>query len=313
MDYKALIEEKDGLRLTGVKNFHPRHVFECGQAFRWDRLDEDGEHYRGVVAGKVLEVKREGEDLFLRHATREDFDQGLRRYFDFGRAYTPLKKRLAQDPCLKEAVKEGWGIRILQQDPFETLISFILSSNNGIPKIRQGIRAISARYGRLIPGEGDYAFPTPEELSRATVEELYGLGVGYRAKYIHGATAQVCEAKRLKKESQKRSLTAEEEEAAALDLEELARLSTEECYERLQKFVGVGPKVADCIMLFSLGKTGAFPVDVWMKKAMHYFYQVEGKSLPRIREAGQERFGTLAGFAQQYLFFYAREKKIRIE
>lgn len=314
MDYKEIEVIKEGIALKGVKHFHPQHIFECGQCFRWTSLGETKDHYRGIVDGKAVEVKLVGEDVHLLGITPLDFQSFFRNYFDFGRDYGKVKRILRKDPLLKKSVTFGHGIRILQQDPFETLISFILSSNNLIPKIREGIKRISEAYGKPIQYQGEtyYAFPTPEELSKATEEELRALGLGYRAAYIEKTAKLVHGASVLKKEALQRKLTLEEEAILAYDLEYIVHLPEEDCLKAVQRFPGVGIKVADCVMLFSMGKTGAFPVDVWVRKAMVYFYGMEPRSLPRMRSFAKEKFGILAGFSQQYLFYYAREKKIKI-
>lgn len=314
MDYKDIEVMENGIVLKRVKHFHPQHIFECGQCFRWTSLTEEKNHYRGVVGDKVLEVRMSGEEVSLLGITLEEFQHLFCGYFDLNRDYGKVKRVLRKDPLLKKAVAFGHGIRILKQDPFETLISFIISSNNLIPKIREGIRRISETYGKplIYKGETYYAFPTPEELSRATEEELRALGLGYRAPYIQKTAWLVHRAEILKKESLVTELGEEKREELSYDLSLVASLQEADCLKALMRFPGVGIKVADCVMLFSMEKTGAFPVDVWVKKAMVHFYGAEPGSLPRMRSFAKERFGDLAGFCQQYLFYYAREMKIRI-
>lgn len=316
MDYKAVEILENEIRLRDVESFHPKHIFECGQCFRWSRIHEEDEtSFRGIVHGKVIRVHLRGQDVHLENVKMEEFNSFYKEYFDLGRDYDKVKKELRKDPLLNEAVKFGYGIRVLNQDPFETLISFILSSNNLIPKIREGIRKISEKYGKEIffEGESYYAFPTPEALSHATEEELRGLGVGYRAKYIYETVQAVREAELIKEAKKTRALTEEEKQKLAYDLSMISELPEEECHKVLQRYSGVGAKVADCVMLFSMKKVEAFPVDVWVKKAMMHFYGAEGTNLPKIRAFGQKQFGSLAGMAQQYLFYYARENKIRVE
>ncbi len=299
-NYMNLVEEKDGIRLEGVTHFYPQHIFECGQCFRWNRVDEkDGTKYLGVVQGKVLQVDMDEDNIFIRNLTKKEFVDDFAYYFDFYRDYGMIKQVLRKDTVLEEAVNFGYGIRVLNQDPFEILISFILSSNNLILKIKEGIRKISQAYGEEIHYEGQihYAFPTPKQLSLATEDDLRSLGLGYRAKYIYNTTKMVVEA--LEGVTEGKS-----------SLYELKNLSTEECHEALLRYSGVGPKVADCIMLFSMEKSAAFPVDVWVKKAMTHFYGSTEKNLLKTRVFAQNLFKEYAGFAQQYLFYYAREKKI---
>lgn len=299
-NYKELVEEKDGIRLLGVTHFHPQHIFECGQCFRWHRIKEDDNtSYQGIVHGKVLQVSMEEDTVFISNLTEKEFLKDFHHYFDFNRDYGLIKQVLKEDPVLKEAVDFGYGIRVLNQDPFEILISFILSSNNLITKIKDGIQKISHDYGSKITHEDDayYAFPTALELSKATEEDLRKIGVGYRAKYIRGATKMVVDAQKNKGK-------------LAPDLYKLENMSSEKCHKALLAYPGVGPKVADCVMLFSMGKSEAFPVDVWVKKAMVHFYDSKENNLLKTRAFGQHLFGSYAGFAQQYLFYFAREKKI---
>lgn len=302
-NYKELVEEKDGIRLLGVTHFHPQHIFECGQCFRWHRIKEDDNtSYQGIVHGKVLQVSMEEDTVFISNLTEKEFLKDFHHYFDFNRDYGLIKQVLKEDPVLKEAVDFGYGIRVLNQDPFEILISFILSSNNLITKIKDGIQKISHDYGSKITHEDDkndayYAFPTALELCKATEEDLRKIGVGYRAKYIRGATKMVVDAQKNKGK-------------LAPDLYKLDNMSSEKCHKALLAYPGVGPKVADCVMLFSMGKSEAFPVDVWVKKAMVHFYDSKENNLLKTRAFGQHLFGSYAGFAQQYLFYFAREKKI---
>ncbi|MFH5835572.1 DNA-3-methyladenine glycosylase family protein [Proteiniclasticum sp. C24MP] len=316
MDYKAVEILENEIRLRNVKNFHPKHIFECGQCFRWNRIDADDEtRFQGIVHGKVISVSLRDTDVHLENVNIDEFNGFFREYFDLGREYEEVKKELRKDPLLKEAVKFGYGIRVLNQEPFETLISFILSSNNLIPKIKEGIRKISEKYGKEIAsaGEKHYAFPTPEELSQATEKELRDLGVGYRAKYIYETVQAIRRAEILREQEKASVLTEEEKEDLLFDLKSISILPQDLCHKALQRYSGVGAKVADCVMLFSMKKEEAFPVDVWVKKAMMHFYGAEGTNLPKIRAFGQNQFGKLAGIAQQYLFYYARENKIRIE
>lgn len=194
------------------------------------------------------------------------------------------------DEYLEKATEFGQGIRILQQDGWEMLISFIISANNRIPMIQRAINNLSEKYGKFIGeyrGKKYYAFPTPEELSRASVEEIRACQTGFRDKYIKSVVDYVSENN--------------------VDVLSYRKLNTDECIKELVKFNGVGPKVADCITLFGMQKYDTFPVDVWVKRVMEEFYVEDNLSLPKIRKFALDKFGNLAGFAQQYLFYYARE------
>jgi N-glycosylase/DNA lyase len=195
---------------------------------------------------------------------------------------------------METAVNFGHGIRILKQDEWETLVSFITSANNRISMIKKAIEALSKNYGEYIGeyrGRKYYSFPTPESLNGLEVEDIQFKGIGFRGKYILNAAKFVTE--------------------KTVDIYKLRDLNTSEVREQLMLFPGVGPKVSDCIMLFSMDKDDAFPIDVWVKRVMEYFYLPEGTGLKKIQKFAQEKFGNLAGFAQQYLFYYARELKIK--
>jgi N-glycosylase/DNA lyase len=293
MEFNSIIEKENGIIIKEVRNFELSHIFDCGQCFRWTRNTNNS--YIGIANGKVIEVSKTDNDVIIENANEEDFKKTWANYFDLYRDYDMIKEILAKDKSLEEAIKFGNGIRILNQEPFETLISFIISSNNMIPRIKGSIIKISQRWGKEIVYKGNkfYTFPEPEDLRNATIEDLKECGTGFRAKYLYNTIQEILNCSNL-----------------TYDLDYIASLEEDACYKSLQSFMGVGPKVADCIMLFSMGKSSSFPVDVWVKRAMSYFYDVPGNSLKQVRNFAQNKFGELSGFAQQYLFYYVREKKI---
>ncbi|HLR35506.1 MAG TPA: DNA glycosylase, partial [Tissierellales bacterium] len=181
-----IIEKDKNIIIKDMKDFEPKHIFECGQAFRW-YIEED-ESYTAINHGKVVNVKRDGEDIIFSNTNMEDFKNIWYNYFDLGRDYGEIKRELSKDPILKEAIRFGRGIRILNQEPFETIISFIISANNQIPRIKKSIELISQNYGESIGtynGKEYFAFPNAEVLATVDEEELKGNNkVGYRAKYI---------------------------------------------------------------------------------------------------------------------------------
>lgn len=302
MDFENIEEFNNRIILNKVENFELPHIFDCGQCFRWTK--ESNGNYIGVAFGKVLEVEKNGENVVIYNTNREEFNKLWLNYFDLGRDYTKIKSILSEDPLLKKAVEFGNGIRLLQQDPFELVISFIISANNRIPMIKRAINNISERWGKEIEYNGKiyHSFPTIDELSNASVEDLEACGTGFRAKYIKD-TVEKIKANRDKND---------EEYNQSFDIERIKSLDDDNCHKELQNFSGIGPKVADCIMLFSMGKYSAFPVDVWVKRAMQHFYLAPDVSLKKIRDFGRNKFGELSGFAQQYLFYYARENNISV-
>ncbi|MBO3445951.1 DNA glycosylase [Clostridium sp. CCUG 7971] len=282
-------EKDNSVILEGVADFDSKHIFECGQCFRWHK--EDNGSYTGVAKGKVINVLRENDKIYLNNTNLEDFNNIWYNYFDLGTNYTDIKNTLKNmDEYLDKACDFGWGIRILRQDGWEMLISFIISSNNRIPMIQKAIENLSRNFGKYIGnynGKDYYAFPTPEELNKATVEEIRACQTGFRDKYIKSTTERVVENNE--------------------NVSKYSSLSTDECIKELTKFNGVGPKVADCIALFGMTKIDTFPVDVWVKRVMQEFYVEEDMSLPKIRKYAIDKFKDLSGYAQQYLFYYARE------
>lgn len=313
LDYKSVSEINGNVVIEEVKNFIPKHIFECGQCFRWNKTKD--ETYTGTAFGRVIEVEKQGENVILKNSNITDFKGIWEDYFDLEREYQPIKNYLSEDPLLKESVEFGHGIRILNQEPFELLISFIISANNQIPRIKKCVDRISELWGDRIEYNGEvyYSFPNADQLSRATLEELKAVGLGFRAKYIHETVEKVVEAeKAVEKQINGLELNDTENELLKYHLDTMVAMPHGDCHKSLQYYSGVGPKVADCIMLFSMKKNQAFPVDVWVKKAMQYFYKAPETSLPKIRAFGQDVFGEYAGFAQQYLFYNARENKIKL-
>ncbi|WP_304406556.1 DNA-3-methyladenine glycosylase [uncultured Clostridium sp.] len=307
MNYTNIIEKENSIVLENVKDFNIKQILECGQCFRWERITDT--NYIVVAYRRVIEIIQEGSTVTILNTNINDFNEIWKDYFDLNVNYEEVKVELSKDELLKKSVEFGYGIRILNQDPFEILISFIISARNSIPSIMKTIKKISERWGDKIEYNGNiyYAFPTPNQLKDVTLEEIKETGASFRSKYIVDTISKVnavIEAK---------SNGTLDEELKQFDLDYIKSLPVDECHKALQNFMGVGAKVADCIMLFSMGKHSAFPVDVWIKRAMIHFYLAPDVSLNKIRVFGREKFGELAGLAQQYLFYYARENNIKVE
>lgn len=307
MDFIKAEENNNSLIIKGVKNFNIKQVLECGQCFRWERITDN--NYIVVANRRVIEIVQNDDEVIINNSNMEDFNNIWLNYFDLNREYASIKEELSKDELLKKSVEFGYGIRILNQDPFEMLISFIISARNSIPSIRKTVNKISEKWGDAIEYNGKtyYAFPTPKQLKDATLENIQDTGASFRSKYIIDTIKNV-----------NNSIDAKEngelsDDVKKYDLDYIKSLDTDDCHTALQNFMGVGAKVADCIMLFSMGKHSAFPVDVWVKRAMIHFYLAPDVSLNKIRIFGREKFGELAGLAQQYLFYYARENSIKVE
>lgn len=303
MDFKEVIQLDDNsIMIKGVKNFNIKQILECGQCFRWERISDT--NYIIVAYRRVIEVVQNGDDVTIYNTNLNDFEGIWREYFDLDRDYSKIKEELSKDELLSKSVDFGYGIRILNQEPFEILISFIVSARNSIPAIMKTIKRISERWGDELHYKGNtyYAFPTPEQVKEATLDEIKETGASFRSKYILDTIARVNEALE----------NPDNEELKIYDLDYIKSLDADKCHLALQKFMGVGAKVADCIMLFSMAKHSAFPVDVWIKRAMIHFYLAPDVSLNKIRVFGRDKFGELSGLAQQYLFYYARENNIKV-
>lgn len=292
MDFNTIESFNNGVLVKDVKNFELSHIFDCGQCFRWNRRENGS--YIGVALGKVIEVEKKGNDVLIYNINEEEFENTWCEYFDLSRNYTKIKGELSKDILLKKSVDFGYGIRLLKQEKLEMLISFIISANNRIPMIKKAIENISKKWGEKITYNNDifYSFPTIDKLHTGSEKDFEECSTGFRAKYLKDTIDRIY--------------------SGEVNLDFIASLNDDDCHKELQKLMGVGPKVADCIMLFSMNKYSAFPVDVWVKKAMMKFYVAPDVSLKKIREFGRNKFGNLSGFAQQYLFYYARENKIQV-
>lgn len=291
MEYKGYtVNITDGiLQIKDVKDFNPVHVFECGQCFRW--VKQENGSYRGIAGGRCVNVSFIDGDLYIANATEQDFIDIWYEYFDLGTDYTKIKAILEKDEIMKEAVKTGYGIRLLKQDFWELIISFIISANNMIPRIMKTVDALSALKGECIDCNNNlYSFPEITQLADSTLEEIEQCRAGFRCKYIHKTSRIMVE--------------------NTVTRQMLMAMDTDNARKELMKFPGVGPKVADCILLFSGLKYDVFPTDVWVKRVMEELYLKKDSSLKEIQKFAKDNFGDLTGYAQQYLFYHARLNRI---
>ena len=285
---------EQNLIVKNVKSFNLTHIFECGQCFRWNRNEDNS--YTGIVRKNVINIKMEDNDVYVISYGEDDINELFNYYFDMNRDYEKIKRQLRKiDNHMEESISYGDGIRLLNQDLWETIISFIISANNNIPRIKGIIERISKRFGEKIMWNGCeyYTFPTPEQLSKASAQDLRNLGLGFRDVRVF-ETTQIINNKKI-------------------DLRKLhSEKNTEKVRETLLTLPGVGPKVADCILLFStLKKLDVFPIDVWVRRVMNDLYihneNEEKVSKKLIMSTANEKFGNLCGIAQQYLFYWKRE------
>ncbi len=270
--------------LQAQRCFAPQDIFENGQAFRFGKV-RDGV-YEGVAHGRFLRVTQRPDGVFLYPCEARAFEEIWRHFFDLDICYEALFED-CDDAALRSGIAYAPGLRILNQQPFETLISFILSANNHDARIRSLVDKICSAYGAPFSFEGNpyHAFPEPQALAQACEADLRTLGVGYRAPYLIGASRSIAE---------------------GFDLDAVAQMDYAAAKRRLMELPGVGAKVADCILLFSLSFREAFPADVWVRRILQDTYDFCGND-KQIFEFAQAKFGACAGIAQQYLFHHARE------
>lgn len=267
-------EIANGVKVSGIRDLDLAQTLDCGQSFRWTEL-EDGS-FRGTAFGKSVTVKLDGTDLYIYNTTKSDFENIWYDYFDFGLDYGEIRRDISKiHPVLCEAAKYAPGIRILRQEPYEALCTFIISQNNNIKRIKGIVQRLCEIFGDKI-GENEFAFPTAEKMASLSVDDLAPLRAGFRNRYLIDAAQKVA--------------------GGEVDLERCKTIDYEEARRELMKITGVGVKVADCTLLFGMHRIEAFPVDVWMKRALE-------KLFPGMCGAD---FGEYAGIAQQYIFHYSR-------
>lgn len=283
--------------LEHLDHFNIAQILESGQVFRFEKISKHS--YLLNAKQKVIKITQQpGSSSAIFYNTNiSELDEVWGPYFDIDTDYGKIARSLAQkDEYMAKAVEFGKGIRILRQDPWEMLISFIISQNKAIPHIKECLKNITQSFGDPLEEREDlehyyYAFPSPKALSRASEEALRACKVGFRAPYIMDACHKVLNGE--------------------IILNDLFIMSVEEAREKLMTIKGVGPKIADCILLFAYGKGEVFPTDVWIKRVIEGLY-FEGKEVrpAQIQEFAKQYFGPLAGYAQQYLFYYGRENAL---
>ena len=281
------------LKIENVNSFNLTHIFECGQCFRWNKNKDMS--YTGIVGKNVINISKINNDVYVKSFGEDDLETLFNTYFDMNTDYEKIKNKLRKiDRFMEESIKYGDGIRLLNQDLWETIISFIISANNNIPRIKGIIERICKRYGNKIVWNDIeyYSFPTPEQLGKATIQDLRILGLGFRDVRVYETTKMVINGE--------------------IDFDKLHKeKDTQIVRDELLKLPGVGPKVGDCILLFStLKRLDVFPIDVWVRRVMNELYihnEDENKVNKKlVLKIANEKFGNLCGIAQQYLFYWKR-------
>ena len=269
------------IEISGLSCCNISQIFDCGQTFRFD--PDDNGNIRGIAHGRELVLSQPTSDKIVIHNMNKcEFDSIWRKYLALDDDYDGIRSAISEscsaDTVIIAAMECGNGIRILHQDPWETLCSFIISQNNNIPRIKGIISRMCARFGNPIgDSETLYSFPSAESLCSAGTDAIFACGTGFRAKYITDAAEKIA--------------------SGEISIDDILKMSTEEASSELCRIKGVGPKVAACTLLFGFGKTDAFPIDVWVKRVLAKYYPPE---------FDPACFGKYAGLAQQYLFYYER-------
>lgn len=270
-----ILEFGKKLKLKNFENIDLVQTFECGQCFRWQKNSENS--YTGIFKGKKLELSQLTPNTIILSTDMSDFKKIWYKYFDLETDYKKIGENITTlHPILKKAYIECSGIRILRQEPWETLCSFIISQNNNIPRIKKIIKSLCDLFGDKIENSKEKSFPSSEVISKLNLEDLEPIRSGFRAKYILDAARKIS--------------------SKIVDFKKIENLDYIDAKNELMKIKGVGPKVADCVLLYGFHRLEAFPEDVWIKKVMNKFFKNES---PKI-------FGEYAGIAQQYLYHYSR-------
>ena len=291
-----------GMEELKVKDFNLKQTLECGQCFNFEQLYDEGDdrqescvyEYDVIAFGKWLRIRQEGSRLVFLNASSDDIEKIWIPYFDLNRDYGVVKNAvICADPDLESVINQYYGIRILNQDFTETLISFIISQNKNIPHIKALVRNMSEHYGNPIGQDESsrrvyYSFPDLAQLDTISVQDFRDLKTGFRAPYLRDAVDKMV--------------------SGQIREEELRSVSFAQAKEKLTSIKGVGDKVANCVLLFGLGFRNAFPVDVWIKRIMEVMYFHKDTDKKIIEEFAREKFGEYGGYAQQYLFIYAKNK-----
>lgn len=267
------IFENCDIIIQGTEDFSLSDTLDCGQCFRWYSLDSNT--YTGVVAKKHLTIIENENRIILKNTSKADFENLWKNYFDLETDYTTIKKSFDSNKILLQSTQFAPGIRVLRQEGWEALCSFIISQNNNLKRIKGIVKALCEKYGEKLPC-GEYAFPTPLELANSSIEEIQTTKCGFRAKYIYDAACKVA--------------------AGEISLDDLYTAPIDEARTTLQLIKGVGPKVAECALLYGFARMECFPQDVWIKRAMKILFP---DGLPQCAN-------THLGIAQQFIFHYAR-------
>ena len=265
-----IIFEKDKIYIKNISCFDLAQTLDCGQAFRWTQ--DDTGIWHGIAFGKYIELSNENGNIVITHSNKQDFEKIWHNYFDLNRDYAKIITEVSHDATVAKAANYCSGIRLLNQEPWEALCSFIISQNNNIPRIKGIIERLCENFGQKIMG--GYTFPSAQTIAELSVDDLAVIRSGFRAKYIIDAAQKVA--------------------SGDINLNSLKSIDYDTAREKIMNIKGVGPKVADCVLLYGLGHKNAFPRDVWINRALDQLF--DGKIPDCVKDYG--------GIVQQYIFHY---------
>ncbi len=278
-----LVARNDAVHLSSCPNFSLATTLTSGQVFRWREVSPGG--FAGWINSSLVEITQKGPELSFRGAS----PKVIGRFFSLDVDLPSLTRRIDVDPIIHQAIQSHWGLRLIRQDPWECTASFILSSFNNIPRLTGMLETLAVKFGESVEAAGPlfYRFPTAERLAKVSERVLRNCGLGFRAPYLRAAAQRVA--------------------GGAADLERWRSLEDEALRRSLLTIPGIGEKVVECVLLFGYGRAAAFPVDVWIGRTMRAWYFRRRKVTDRrIREFARAHFGAQCGWAQQYLYCYAR-------
>ncbi len=270
-----IIFKNDKTYIKNVANFDLEQTLDCGQAFRWSQ--NDNRTWRGIAFGRYIELSYENDDIVISGSTKCDFENIWKPYFDLERDYGKIIDEVSRDKIVAKAARYSSGIRLLNQEPWEAMCSFIISQNNNIPRIKGIVERLCENFGTKI--DGGYTFPSAETIAKLTIDDLAVIRSGFRAKYILDAAHKVA--------------------SGEIDLEVLKHTDYDTARQKIMTVKGVGPKVADCVLLYGLCHKNAFPRDVWINRALEQMF--DGNIPECVKDYG--------GIVQQYIFHYIRNNQ----
>ena len=268
-------------------NFDLKATITCGQIFRF--IEEDNS-FTIIIKDRIINLKEDGDYILIESSKEENLQKIINDYFDLNRDYKVIEQEIInKDSKIKDAITFSKGLKMIHQDPFETLIAYIISQNNRVPSIANALNLLSMNYGEKVVFKDKeyYLFPTIDNLSKLSIDDFRNCKVGFRDKYLY----EIIECINNKK----------------LELDKIHNMSGAEALKYLVNFKGIGIKVASCILLFAYQKFDVYPVDTWVKKFMKEDYNIEGEK--NIREFTNKTYGEYSGLAIQYMFNYKRNKK----